>query len=226
MGASMGVEASLLQILTVIVMSYLLGSMPTAYLVGKLHNINIFEVGSGNMGGTNTARALGMRWGVVVVLLDALKGILAVLVARTLMPDAKWAATTISSIVVIVGHNWSLFATLLYWAARKGGKLTILGGKGAATALGTMLMIAPVQIIVGMVALFFTLVLATRYVSLAVLAAYALAIAWLVVLAMQQIAPIEYVAYALLLAVLLVLRFKGNIQRLLSGTERRLGEPA
>lgn len=207
-------------------MSYLLGSIPTAYVIGKLHNINIFDIGSGNMGGTNAARALGMRWGLVVVTLDAIKGITAVLLARSLMPEAQWAATTIASIVAIVGHNWSLFATLFYWAARKGGRLTILGGKGAATAMGTMLMIAPVQILVGMLALFFALVFATRYVSLAVLAAFTLAIVWLIVLALQRLVPLEYVPYGLSLAVLLGVRFKGNIQRLVAGTERRLGERA
>ena len=222
----MGIEANLDQVLTVVILSYLLGSIPTAYIIGKLHNINIFDIGSGNMGGTNAARVLGIRWGVIIVLLDAVKGITAVLLARALMPDAKWAATTIASIVAIIGHNWSLFATLFYWAARKGGRLTILGGKGAATALGTMLMIAPLQIIVGMFALFFALVFVTRYVSLAVLAAYALAIVWLVVLALQRLVPMEYVPYGLSLAVLLGVRFKDNIQRLATGTERRLGERA
>lgn len=210
-------------VLAVIVVSYLLGSLPTAYIIAKTKNVNIFEVGSGNMGGTNIARSLGLGWGIFTTLVDLCKGILAILIARALMPDDRWTATTISAIVVIIGHNWSLFATLINTAANKG-RLTIRGGKGAATALGTMLMVAPVQTILGMAAIFGALIIITRYVSLAVLAAYSLAVTWLLVLAGQGQLPPQYVTYAVLLALLIGWRFRENIQRLITGNERRLGE--
>jgi glycerol-3-phosphate acyltransferase PlsY len=219
----MGSDISVGIVLTVIIVSYLLGSLPTAYIIAKSKNINIFEVGSGNMGGTNIARTLGIGWGLFTTLVDLCKGILAILIARALMPDDKWTATTIAAIVVIIGHNWSLFATLINTAANKG-KLTVRGGKGAATALGTMLMVAPAQILLGMVAVFGALVLFTRYVSLGVLAAYSLAIVWLLVLASQGELPMQYVTYAVLLGILIAWRFRENIQRLLTGRERRLGE--
>lgn len=216
---------NILQILAVIVTSYLLGSLPTAYLIARSRNIDIFDVGSGNMGGTNIARTLGLGWGLLTSGIDICKGVAAVLLSRIIMPEQPWVATTIASIVVIVGHNWSLFATLLYHAAKKG-RLTIRGGKGAATAFGTMLMVAPVQTIVGMLAAGLILILITRYVSLGVLTAFTLATAWVMVLIGQQLLPVEYIAYGLALMILLIWRFRSNIQRLITGTERRLGEPA
>ncbi|MAU13225.1 MAG: acyl-phosphate glycerol 3-phosphate acyltransferase [Anaerolineaceae bacterium] len=221
----MGVtEQNILPILLIIVTSYLIGSLPTAYLIAKSRNINIFEVGSGNMGGTNVARALGTKWGVITVLLDVCKGIAAIVLARLLLPDEKWGATTISAIAVIIGHNWSLFATFLYHTAVKSKHLTIRGGKGAATALGTMIMIAQPQIIIGMVAVFGVLIALTRYVSLGVLASFTLATIWVYALATQNQLPIEYATYSVLLGILLLWRFRENIQRLLTGQERRLGD--
>lgn len=218
-------EIDLLRLIVVIVLSYLLGSLPTAYIIARVKNINIFEVGSGNMGGTNVVRALGMRWGLLTSFIDICKGISAIFLARLIMDDAKGAATTVSAVVVIVGHNWSLFATLLTARIDRGTlRATIRGGKGAATAFGTLLMIAPAQIVVVMVALGGLIVAVTRYVSLGVLAAFALAIGWLLVLASMEQMPAWTAIYSVALGLLLVLRFRDNIQRLLSGTERRLGD--
>ncbi|MCY3797548.1 MAG: glycerol-3-phosphate acyltransferase, partial [Chloroflexi bacterium] len=138
------------QALLIIVSSYLIGSFPTAYFVGLARNVNIFEVGSGNMGGTNVARAVGKSWAIFTGLVDVLKGIFAVWLARDLiLPEQIGVATSVSATCVVVGHNWSLFATLLT-ASIKEGKLRLIarGGKGAATAFGAMLMIQPFQILV------------------------------------------------------------------------------
>ncbi len=206
-----------ISVLLVVVVSYLLGSIPTAYLIGKLHGIDIFAKGSGNMGATNVARTLGIRWAIFVLVFDIIKGIVAIVIARMIMVDSsKAAATTVAAIVVIIGHNWSLFATLFTG--------TLRGGKGAATAFGTLLMIAPAYVIIGAVFLGGVVVARTRYVSLAVLAAFSLAIGWLMVLTLQQQLESWVIVYSTLIAILLILRFKGNIQRLLDGTERRLGE--
>lgn len=203
-------------VLMVVILSYLLGSIPTAYLVAKSKGVDIFKVGSGNMGATNVSRSLGFGWGVFVMLVDVLKGIVAVYLSREIMGDPK-AATTISAITVIIGHNWSLFATLLTG--------TLRGGKGAATAFGTLLVIASPPTIVVMIVIGMVIVLTTRYVSLAVLTSLFLGLLWLVILSVQQ--PDNWVLiYTLLLAALLLFRFKENIQRLLAGTERRLGERA
>lgn len=218
----------ILQAFVVVVISYLLGSIPTAYLIAKTRNINIFEIGSGNMGGTNVVRAMGMKWGLVTSGLDICKGVVAVLLAReVIMPQTKGAATTISAIVVVIGHNWSLFATLLTARITQGQlRARIRGGKGAATAFGTMLMIAPLQIILAMLALGGFLVAVTRYVSLGVLVAFLLATLWLTVLVSMNQLPGEVLIYAFVISALILYRFRENIHRLLTGTERRLGEPA
>lgn len=202
--------------LFIVIFSYLLGSIPTAYIVARLKNINIFEVGSGNMGATNVVRSLGPRWGAGVLLFDVLKGVIAITLARYLLPDSKGAATTISAIVVVIGHNWSLFAALVTG--------TLRGGKGAATAFGTLLMIAPVQVIVGMTVLGGLVVARTRYVSLGVLLAFALATVWMTILILQQKLEPDFMTYCWVLALMIMVRFRDNIQRLLAGTERRLGE--
>lgn len=205
-----------IQLMLVIVMSYLLGSFPTAYLIARRRNLNIFTLGSGNMGATNVIRAMGLWWGLAVWAIDSGKGILAIGIATLIMPENKAAATVIAALVAIVGHNWSLFATLITG--------TIRGGKGAAIAFGTLIVIVPIQVILGMLALGGVIILLTRYVSLGVLSMFALATFWTLILIGQHQLPNEYSAYSLIMAALILYRFRENIHRLLTGTERRLGE--
>lgn len=210
-------------ILLIILFSYLIGSFPTAYLIGRLRNVNIFENGSGNMGGTNVARMFGLGWGVATIVMDALKGVIAVAGAMLMLPENPWAGFTIAAIVVICGHNWSLFATLISTAANKG-HLTIRGGKGGATYFGTLLMFAPAPVIFGMLALGGFLVLMTRFVSLGVLSAFAVAAVWIFVLMAQGVIPNAIAPYMVTANALIFWRFRENIQRLLAGNERRLGD--
>ena len=215
------------QVLLIILSSYLVGSFPTAYVVGKARNVNIFEVGSGNMGGTNVARAVGKGWAIFTGLVDVAKGIFAVWLARDLiLPEQIGVATSVSATCVVVGHNWSLFATVLTASIKEGKlKLIVRGGKGAATAFGAMLMIQPLQILVA-AAIAVAVVLRTRYVSLGVLIGFAVANIWLILLIGGEIQKPILLLYALALTVMIPLRHWGNVQRLLAGTERRLGEPA
>lgn len=207
-----------LNVLLIVVFSYLLGSIPTAYIVGKLNKVDIFDVGSGNMGATNTVRALGMRWGVFVMAFDMFKGVLAILIAMQVMPEHRAAASTGAAVLVIIGHNWSLFATLLTG--------TLRGGKGAATAFGTLLVIAPIYIVAVTATIGVMIVARTRYVSLAVLTTFALSLLWLSVQVVLEEQPSEVLIYTVIMGILLVIRFLGNIRRLLAGTERRLGDPS
>ncbi len=216
-----------LQILLIITSSYLIGSFPTAYFVGAARQVNIFEVGSGNMGGTNVARAVGKGWAIFTGAVDVLKGVFAVWLARDLMlPEQIGVATAVSATCVVVGHNWSLFATLLTASIKEGKlKLIVRGGKGAATAFGAMLMIQPLQILVA--ALIAIAVIArTRYVSLGVLIGFAVANLWLILLVGAEFQKPILLLYAAALTVMIPLRHWGNVQRLLAGTERRLGERA
>ncbi len=216
-----------LQVLACIVASYLIGSFPTAYFVGKARNVNIFEVGSGNMGGTNVARAVGKGWAIFTGLVDVSKGVFAVWLARdVILPQQIGVATSIAATSVVVGHNWSLFATILT-ASIKEGKLRLIvrGGKGAATAFGAMMMIQPFQSLVA-AAIGIAIISRTRYVSLGVLIGFAVANVWLILLVGAEFQKPILLIYAVALSFMLLLRHRGNVQRLLAGTERRLGEQA
>ena len=214
-----------LQVIACIVACYLIGSFPTAYFVGKARNVNIFEVGSGNMGGTNVARAVGKGWAVFTGLVDVSKGVFAVWLARdVILPEQIGVATSVSATSVVVGHNWSLFATILT-ASIKEGKLRLIvrGGKGAATAFGAMMMIQPFQSLVA-AAIGIAIISRTRYVSLGVLIGFAVANLWLILLVGTDFQKPILLLYAVALSVMLLLRHRSNVQRLLTGTERRLGE--
>ncbi|HVU10874.1 MAG TPA: glycerol-3-phosphate acyltransferase [Phototrophicaceae bacterium] len=210
-------SSELARVLLIVVVSYLLGSIPTAYLVGRLRHINIFEIGSGNMGATNVIRATGgIGWGALVWFFDSTKGIIAMLLAGKIMPENVVAAWVLAGIVVVIGHNWSLFATLITG--------TIRGGKGAATAFGTLLLILPLQLIAVLLVICGILIALTRYVSLAVLVMFGLAAVWLLLMISQHVIPFDYLFYTLGITALILIRFRENIQRILAGTERRFGE--
>jgi glycerol-3-phosphate acyltransferase PlsY len=200
---------------------YILGSFPTAYVVGRLNHINIFEIGSGNMGANNVSRALGLKWGALVWAIDAGKGVVAVLLARILMPNDSTSASIIGAIAVVVGHNWSLLATLITG--------TLRGGKGAATASGTwLIMIAPYfgYVVLGTLMVWGLVVLLTRYVSLAVLVSVAIGSIWVLYLIGEGTSsiPHDYMYYIVPVAAMIYIRHWKNIQSLLAGRERRLGD--
>lgn len=207
----------ILQVMLVLVVSYLLGAFPTAYVIARLKDVNIFEVGSGNMGGTNVARSLGTGWGILVYAIDILKGIIAIWLATVvLLPQDQPLAAVIAAIAAVVGHNWSLFVVLITG--------TLRGGKGAATAFGTLLMIAPLPVLVVMIIGGAVLVVVTRYVSLAVVVMIAIAVPWMLLLVRQHALDTEYLFYTVFIGGILLWRFRTNIHRLLTGTERRFGE--
>ena len=215
------------QVILCVVVSYLIGSFPTAYLVAKAKGVNIFEVGSGNMGGTNVARAVGGGWAVFTGLVDAGKGVLAVWLARdVILAQQVGMATAVAATGAVAGHNWSLFATLLT-ASFKGGRLKLIvrGGKGAATAFGAMMMIQPVQSLAA-AGIAIAVIARTRYVSLGVLVGFAAANIWLTALVGADLQPPILLLYVTALSLMLTVRHRGNIARLLAGAERRLGERA
>ncbi|MBE2269005.1 MAG: glycerol-3-phosphate 1-O-acyltransferase PlsY [Anaerolinea sp.] len=205
-------------IILIVVLSYCFGSIPTAYIIARLKGVNIFETGSGNMGGTNVMRALGAGWGWLVVAIDIGKGALAIVVARLLLSDNIILATFLGGIVAIIGHNWSLFAYIVTGIFK--------GGKGAATAFGTLILIVPLHVVAVFLGIIGVVLLLTRYMSLAVLIAFSVATVWVLLLIYQHTLPAEYGLYIGLIVVLIFARFRGNIQRLLDGKERRVGERA
>ncbi|MFZ4826880.1 MAG: glycerol-3-phosphate acyltransferase [Phototrophicaceae bacterium] len=204
--------------LLALVLSYLLGAIPVAYLVARLNQVNIFEVGSGNMGTTNVLRAVGPVMGVLVLLLDVLKSALAVYVARVIVPESYNTITLLAAIVAIAGHNWSVFAWMVT------GKLR--GGKGAASAMGTAIMILPVWVIVACVVMFVSIVAKTRLMSLGVLVTVAIGSMMAFTSMFLQQTPMIFAVYILALDGLIFYRFRSNIQRLREGNERRVGDRA
>ncbi len=205
-------------IIKILALSYLIGSFPTAYVVGRFKGVNIFEVGSGNMGANNTARALGIQWGVVVWFLDGIKGIVALLVARWIAPsDAQGTALILGAIAVVLGHNWSIFATIMTGKIR--------GGKGAATASGTWVLLVPPVMIALVLMLWAVIVFGTRYMSLAVLTAVAAISLGLIALVIFDMREPVYAGYSLV-AMMVFFRHRTNIKALLNGTERRFGDRA
>lgn len=205
-------------LITLFVTSYLIGSIPTAYIIGRLHRLNIFEIGSGNMGATNAARALGMRWGILVWILDGLKGIAAVLVARALAPsDQQSVATILGAVAVVLGHNWSIFATIITGRVR--------GGKGSATASGVWVLLVPPLIIAFVLMIGAAIIYVTRYVSLAGLISVSLISVVIIGMVIIDARDPVYIGY-MLVTVMIFYRHRTNIKALIKGNERRLGERA
>ena len=143
-----------------IVSGYLLGSIPTAYIVARLRKgIDIRTVGTGNMGGANVTREIGAREGILVILIDVLKGMVAILVARTLNISELWVFG--AGFAALLGHNFPVFAGFR-------------GGRGTATCIGIFLVLAPEATLVALVMVvipFFT----TRKFPAAILIGVALA---------------------------------------------------
>ena len=203
--------------------SYLIGSLPTAYLIARfIHKVNIFELGSGNMGGTNVARIMGIPWGIVTILIDICKGMMAVYIAQQLLPTHWLSASILAAVVAVAGHNWSLWASGLYQHYVK--QFKIIGGKGAATAFGTMVMLLPAPPIILLLITGIGLAVLTRYASLSVLVSFSAGLTWTAVWAIQNVGRSIYMLYIVAIAVLIIWRFRENIKRLLAGTERRLGD--
>jgi len=182
---------------------YLLGSIPFGLLIAKIRKIDIREYGSGNIGATNVLRALGLGPGLIVLLLDLLKGFVPVTLTQFLGQD-PWVIT-LCGLAAVIGHTFPIF-------------LGFKGGRGAATALGMLLGIAP-DIFVLAVALFFVVTALTRYVSVGSLSTAVVSAAAFIILAR----PLPYTLTAALVALLIVLRHMPNIKRLLQGTESRIG---
>ena len=215
--------------IVVAVAAYLLGSIPTGFLVGKARGIDIRTAGSGNIGATNTMRVLGKPAGIFVMLMDALKGGMAVLLGAFICvyfyPHAKveldlhadssgdpWHAypierfQIIAGICAVLGHNYTCW-------------LKFKGGKGIATTAGVYLALAPEALGIAL-AVFILAILVTRYVSVgSIVAAIALPVAvWFT----KESLILRIVTIAL--CALAIYKHKSNIQRLMAGTENRLGK--
>lgn len=209
---------------TIIILSYLIGSIPTSIIISKAaKGIDIREHGSGNAGGANIMRVLGWKHGLLVILLDALKGVLAVIVvARFHYGSIPFENATpfddftlvqiIAGISAVIGHIWTVFAGFK-------------GGKGIATALGMLLMIVTVDMLIA-IGVFVLVVIFSRYVSLGSLAG-AIAVP-LALIVRENIFHVDIPNYNTLLpflifvALLVIFTHRKNVIRLLNGNESKI----
>lgn len=190
-----------------IVFGYLLGTIPTGYILTRwLAGADLRSVGSGGTGATNAQRALGWTWGIVVLLGDLLKGALAVIAARQL--DAELPAIAIAGAAAVTGHCWPIW-------------LRFRGGKGVATGAGAAIALSPWALV--LIPIVIIPIALTRYVSLGSLAGAAAGPIVFIILAWQDVEPEAYIAFAAIVAVIIWIKHRQNIARLISGTERKLG---
>lgn len=196
------------------VAAYLLGSIPTGYLVGRQRGIDIRNAGSGNIGATNVFRVLGKGLGMFVFAVDVLKGYAACEVVGVF--GFKWFGdgtvpvheyfAILAGFVAVVGHNFTCW-------------LDFRGGKGIATSAGVMLALFPkaLLVVLGIWALIFAV---SRYVSLASIAGAF----WLPVFVLVFGYAKERFWVSVIMTALAIYKHKSNIQRLIAGTEHRFGD--
>lgn len=192
------------------VTAYLLGSVNSSILVGRLFGIkDIRQHGSGNAGATNTLRTIGKKAAVLVFVGDVLKGVAAVLLARfiafLLHTDAA-AAVLSAALLVVVGHDYPVY-------------FGFKGGKGIATSAAVIFMTKPLLGLIVLAVAILMMVIA-RYVSLGSIAA---SVAFPIAAAILYPKDILYLVFAIALCLLAVYRHKENIKRLIKGTESKLG---
>ena len=187
-----------------VLLAYLVGSVPFAWVLARRHGVDLRRVGSGNVGASNVLRTSGVSSAVVAMCLDGAKGTLAVLVAQRLtMGEATPVAAGIAS---IIGHIYPVW-------------LRFRGGKGVATAAGVFGVLAPLALAIAG-GVFLLAVWVTRYISAGSLAA---AVALALVAAATD-APSAVAVGAAVSALIIVHRHRANLARLRAGTERRVGQ--
>lgn len=214
----------MLNLIFVGLLSYLVGSIPSSIIISKLvKGIDIRKHGSGNAGGTNVFRVMGWKWGVFTILLDTLKGAVAVIiVARLYLDSFPFANITpfddftlvqiICGIAAVVGHIWTVFAGFK-------------GGKGIATALGFLLAIVTVDMLLAL-GIFFIVVYVSRYISLGSLSA-AVSIPLIMVIR-ENVFGVDIPGYHTILPFIIALSLlvfythRANIVRLLNGSENKI----
>lgn len=191
------------------IVSYLIGSFPTAYVVARMTTgVDIRSVGSGNVGAANVSRVLGQGWGAFVAVIDILKGALAVLITGTFVAGTSAAAPwllSLAGLAAVVGHNYPVW-------------LKFRGGKGVATTYGAMFFLYPyesfaITLLSG--AIWYALLKSTYYVALASM----ISLLSLPLFFWMLGAPVPFILVSFVLAIFSIYRHSSNIDRLIKGIE-------
>jgi len=205
-----------------IAIGYLIGSIPFGAIIARRKaGVDVRSYGSGKTGATNVLRVAGKKAAAVVIVLDVSKGIVAVVLAGLLFNgdylltgsssfSLAHSAQVLAALCAIAGHKWSAF-------------LGFRGGRGVATFFGGLLALCPAAALFGAEVLVLGVTL-TKYASLGSISGAVAAYAMLIPLTILNGFPLEYLVYSLVGAVFIIVVHRDNISRLLSGTERRLGE--
>jgi len=201
--------------IVVTVVGYLLGSIPSGQIVAWLYGgVDLSTLGSGKTGTTNVLRTLGPGAAAVVLAGDVAKGIAAVLVARWLVHpiDERHVAEALAGFAAVLGHNWSIY-------------IKLKGGRGVVVSQAVFLLFCWPAAVISL-ASFVVILAVSRFVSLASLSGAVIGLALLAAFVFWGHYPPVYLAYGVPAAALIWLRHIDNIQRLLAGTERRIGQQA
>ena len=183
---------------------YVLGSVPTGFLIGRAWGVDVRRAGSGNIGMANVLRTVG-KWPAVITMAgDMLKGFVPVFLART-VAENEWVVAVVA-LAAVVGHCWSIF-------------LGFKGGKAVATGAGTTIALAPV-VGLGLFAFWWAVVLVSRYTSLGAISV--MVVTPVVFLLTDQ--PTPYVLYTVIGGFLVLWRHRENARALAKGTERKIGQ--
>ncbi len=208
----------ILRILSVLLLAYLVGSIPSGWIVVKIATgKDVLKVESGRTGGTNAMRAAGFFAGLVTALLDVLKGVSTGWIVSWLMPGDVWLQV-LAAVLAILGHNYSVFLLKL----DDNGKLRFRGGAGGATALGGAIALWPQawMVILPLAVLVFLLV---GYASVTTISIAASALLVFIYRAAVGTSPWVYVLYGALALAIVVIALRPNLERLKRGTERMVG---
>ena len=209
------------KLIAIAVLAYLLGAIPFALIFGRLMGrVDITKHGSGNVGSTNVLRTVGTKAALVVMVLDVGKAALAVVLARIIMGNdalmiadfsLDWqAAQVLAGIIVMVGHNWSVY-------------IKFRGGKGVATYFGSWLAMAPAAALFGGIIIIMAASL-TRYVSMGSILGSLGVLVLMIILTIFNGFPPIYLVYSVIAVIIIVYQHRSNINRLQTRTERRIGD--
>jgi acyl phosphate:glycerol-3-phosphate acyltransferase len=210
-----------LQVATALILSYLIGSIPSGWIIVKIATgKDVTQVESGRTGGTNAMRAAGWLAGLLTGLADILKGVSTGLIVTWLLPDSTWLRV-FSALAAVWGHNNSIFL----YIRTPSGKIKLRGGAGGATVLGGAIALWP-QIWIFIAPLSGLVFLLSGYASITTMSVAFFATIIFAVRYYMGLGPWEFIIYGVLAEVTVLWALRPNLQRLKDGTERIVGPRA